>query len=488
MKLARITLLAAALTLVAASFAATADSAAPAPVQARETFAAIWERLQSSGFNGQHEGLDWAALKAKHQPEIEAASDLTQLRREIRELLSDLKASHLELLPAEMMQQVNASIDAPAAGKSNDTGADDAAAGAPGATGAPKPPAGGGSRDYGALGLRLTLAGDRLLVTRVVDGQPAGLAGIRPGWELLQAGGFNAEIARKSMLESPPTQRRQNEVMFAAGAQALLGRVHVGDALSLVFRDATGKRHETTLTAVADPDVQPMGLPGLPPLPLRFSRRALPTADGGCALYVEFTQWGTPVYPALLAALREHPDCRGVIIDLRGNSGGIAFSIGAIGGLFVDTPTSLGTQITRDDTLRLMALPRQVDDAGNDIRRHTGPLAILVDRSSVSCSDIFPAGMQAIGRARIFGSPSAGMALPAASMRLPSGDYLLYPIADYVDPSGRRIEGVGVIPDDTIVPTVAQLSSGRDPVVDAAVGWIGRSVTTPSTTAGNTPR
>lgn len=482
MKHARITRLTTALTLVVAAFTAAADSTVvEPPVHARETFAVIWERLQSSGFNGQHEGLDWAALKAKHQPEIEAATDRAQLRREIRELLADLKASHLELLPAEMMQQVGAPADAPRrAGPGNDASGD--APDGPASTQTPVV-----SRDYGELGLRLTLAGDRLLVTRVVEGQPAWLAGVRPGWELLQAGGFNAETVRKSMLESRPEQRRQSEVMFVAGAQARLTRVHVGESLGMTFRDVAGKRREVSLTAVADADVRTMALPGLPSMPLRFAWRALPTADGGCALYVEFTQWTTAIYPAMLRALREHPTCSGVIIDLRGNSGGLAISIGAIGGLFVDTPTSLGTQTTRDDTLRLMALPRQVDDTGADIRRHTGPLAILVDRSSISCSDIFPAGMQAIGRARIFGSPSAGMALPAASMPLPSGDYLLYPIADYVDPSGRRIEGVGVTPDETIVPTVAQLAGGRDPVIDAATAWIGRAGGVASNPAATRP-
>ncbi len=482
MKHARTTRLAAALTLVVAAFTAAADTTVAEPVLAKETFAVIWERLQSSGFNGQHEGLDWAALKAKHQPEIEATTDRAQLRREIRELLADLKASHLELLPAEMMQQVGASTDPARPAK---PGTDASHGDTGGSDTTPTPAV---SRDYGELGLRLTLAGDRLLVTRVVEGQPAWHAGIRPGWELLQAGGFNVEAARKSMLESRPEQRRQSVVMFASSAQARLTRVHVGESLAMTFRDAAGKRREASLTAVADPDVRTMALPGLPPMPLRFNRRALPTADGGCALYVEFTQWTTAIYPAMLGALREHPTCSGVIIDLRGNSGGLAISIGAIGGLFVDTPTSLGTQTTRDDTLRLMALPRQVDDAGNDIRRHTGPLAILVDRSSVSCSDIFPAGMQAIGRARIFGSPSAGMALPSASMPLPSGDYLLYPIADYVDPANRRIEGIGVIPDEAIVPTVAQLATGRDPVIDAATSWIAGASGTASNPAAITAR
>jgi carboxyl-terminal processing protease len=165
-----------------------------------------------------------------------------------------------------------------------------------------------------------------------------------------------------------------------------------------------------------------------------------------------------------------------VVLDLRGNSGGLIPSLTAVSGLFVEKPTSLGTMTLGDgQSLQLMALPRQVSDDGREIRRHTGKLAILTDRGSVSCSDIFPAGLQAVGRARIFGSPSAGMALPAVAVPLPSGDRLLYPTADFVDPLKRRIEGVGVVPDQSVVPTPASLAQGGDPVLDAAVAWLGGS-------------
>lgn len=50
---------------------AGADTAPNVDAKPRETFAVVWDRLQNSGFKGEHEGLDWAALKAEHQPEIE---------------------------------------------------------------------------------------------------------------------------------------------------------------------------------------------------------------------------------------------------------------------------------------------------------------------------------------------------------------------------------------------------------------------------------
>jgi carboxyl-terminal processing protease len=101
-----------------------------------------------------------------------------------------------------------------------------------------------------------------------------------------------------------------------------------------------------------------------------------------------------------------------------------------------------------------------------------GPLAILVDPMSASTSEIFAAGMQRIGRARVFGEASAAAALPALMERLPSGDVFVHAVADFTDPAGRRIEGAGAVPDEIVPLTVADLRAGRDAPLDAAVRWI----------------
>jgi carboxyl-terminal processing protease len=80
--------------------------------------------------------------------------------------------------------------------------------------------------------------------------------------------------------------------------------------------------------------------------------------------------------------------------------------------------------------------------------------------------------MQALGRARIFGTRSAGMALPAAMGRLPNGDVMMHVIADHVDPRGRRVEGVGILPDTPTPLRVDALRAGRDTALEMALAWI----------------
>jgi carboxyl-terminal processing protease len=420
----------------------TARADAPAvsstDIRAKETFAVIWERLRNSGFKGEHEGLDWDALKAAHQSDIENAPDIATLRREIGELLEALKASHLELIPANAL---------PKAGELPTSGTGD-------------------------LGLRLAVIDRDLVVERVIPGSPAARAGIRPGWSVAKIGGFDA---RKAFAEGgSDLLKPRGLTMLQLISNQMVAAVAPGAPVVLGLRDAAGVERSVPLVAENNPNTRTITLPGLPPMPLRFEQRAVPLRGGGCALHVEFSQWAMPVFEQLVAALREYDECRGVILDLRGNSGGLIASMTALGGLFLDEPAAIGTMITGGGELKLTALPRVVDDAGVDIRRHGGPLAILTDRGSVSCSDMFAGGLQALGRARVFGDTSAGMALPSASVPLPSGDRLLYPTADYIDPKGRRIEGVGVIPDTPSPPTLKALRDGRDPALDAALAWIAK--------------
>jgi len=80
--------------------------------------------------------------------------------------------------------------------------------------------------------------------------------------------------------------------------------------------------------------------------------------------------------------------------------------------------------------------------------------------------------MQDLKRARIFGTHTAGAALPSVFERLPNGDGFRYAIANYISEGGRPLEGIGVTPDQEVKLTRRQLLEGQDPVLNAAVSWI----------------
>jgi len=118
----------------------------------------------------------------------------------------------------------------------------------------------------------------------------------------------------------------------------------------------------------------------------------------------------------------------------------------------------------RGAELRLVVNPR--------LETFAGPLAVLIDGSSASCSEIFAGGLRDLGRARIFGERTAGAVLPAQFAKLPNGDFFYYPIADYFSRGGARLEAIGVEPD---VPTPHRrdaLLEGRDVGIEEALRWI----------------
>jgi carboxyl-terminal processing protease len=171
------------------------------------------------------------------------------------------------------------------------------------------------------------------------------------------------------------------------------------------------------------------------------------------------------VLPKLEEHVKACAACKGYIIDLRGNPGGIAVMANAISGWFVkDEGMKLGTMYQRDVELNFAVIPR--------LEAFTGPLAIIVDGASASTSEILAGGLQDAKRARIFGTRTAGAALPSVLEVLPTGDLFQFAIANYVSANGKELEGNGVTPDVIISHNRASLLKGQDAMLNAAANWI----------------
>ncbi|HEX8670300.1 MAG TPA: S41 family peptidase, partial [Longimicrobium sp.] len=162
----------------------------------------------------------------------------------------------------------------------------------------------------------------------------------------------------------------------------------------------------------------------------------------------------------------------GIVIDMRGNFGGVGGMAMGVAGHFTERRDTIGTMITRRDRLQFVANPRRSTRAGASVRPFAGPVAVLTDALTISTAEIFAGGLQKLGRARVFGAPSAGQALPSLATKLPNGDVLVHAVADFRGPGGYRLEGPGVVPDVAAPLTRAALLAGHDPALDAALRWI----------------
>jgi len=85
----------------------------------------------------------------------------------------------------------------------------------------------------------------------------------------------------------------------------------------------------------------------------------------------------------------------------------------------------------------------------------------------------WPSGRTPIGADGLAVSAFAsGLAHPRWLYVLPNGDVLYHAIGEFITPSGERLEGKGVVPDEPVTVTRADLLAGRDPVINAAMRWI----------------
>lgn len=201
----------------------------------------------------------------------------------------------------------------------------------------------------------------------------------------------------------------------------------------------------------------------LPPVNVRFDSREIDDDIG----YIRFDCFMDPVFlmGRFNGAMESFLGRDGVVIDLRGNMGGIgAMAMGMAGWFVAEKGASMGTLVTRDARLDLILNPRPSAFGGR--------LAVLVDSLSVSSAEFMAAGLQELGRARIFGRRTMGMALPSEVIILPNGDGFQCVTGNYLSPLGHWLEGRGVIPDVEIAGTGGAVTDGRDEALEAAVAWI----------------
>lgn len=312
---------------------------------------------------------------------------------------------------------------------------------------------------------------DGAVIAWRVDSEGVGyLAGIRPGDRIVQVDSFALDSVQARLRAASATEAAADRLLATFVTSRLSGGV--GEDVLVHFVNAAGERRPVILERMpVEGQVSQYG--NLPPFSVLAVARRLPVeGETRTVALLRFNGWFPVLSPVLDSALFASRDAVGLIIDLRGNPGGVIGMIAGISGHLLDSAASLGELRSRTGTIRFAANPRRVDRGGARVEPYAGKVAILVDEYTASTSEFFATGMQALGRARIFGTRSAGMALPAAMGRLPNGDVMMHVIADHVDPRGRRVEGVGIQPD---VPTPLRLDAlraGRDTALEAALLWI----------------
>ena len=214
------------------------------------------------------------------------------------------------------------------------------------------------------------------------------------------------------------------------------------------------------------PPGERMTLGNLRDVPSRVEHRTI-SAAGGKVGYLAFNVWMLPLVKQVESAIEEFrsQEIASLILDLRGNPGGVGPMAVPVARIFLAKDGSLGTMKFREFTneFKVEANPAAFRE----------PVVVLVDEGTASTSEIFAAGMRDMGRVTIIGGQrSAGAALPSLIEELPGGAVLQFVVGDYHSPNGAPVEGHGVLPDVLVEEKRADFTAGRDPVLQAAVDYL----------------
>jgi carboxyl-terminal processing protease len=407
------------------------ESKKPAGVSAEkrakniESFEVVWKTIRDKHYDPKLSGLDWQAVHDQIRPKVERAKSMAEARAAMSEAIDRLGQTHFGIIPGDAYEDVESPESGP-----------------------------------GEVGLDARIINGRAVVTAVPSDQAAHAEGVKTGWVIEKIGGKPVS----QILKATETAYAKSGMVAARKVLAVLSRLHgpIGSKISVDFLDEKDKPIHLDIKAQ-----QPKGVPAtfgnLPTYYVRFVAKRIDGTIAYVSLNIFFDL--VNVLKSFGETIEANRDADGLIIDLRGNPGGIGAMSFAIGGWLVsERGLKLGTLITREGSLNFTLLPR----------RHPfdGTVAVIVDELSMSTSEILAGGLKDLGRAKVFGTKTPGAALPSVVVVLPNGDLFQYAFANYISKGGRPLEGVGVVPDISVPVSRGALLAGHDPALDAAALWI----------------
>jgi carboxyl-terminal processing protease len=261
---------------------------------------------------------------------------------------------------------------------------------------------------FGGIGITIKLDGDDVHVVSVIDESPASKNGV---------------VADDVILE-------------------IDGRATKGSALADVVERLRGPIGSTVKVKFA-------AAKGREARELSFHRalvvpQTVSYAAHGDVAYIKVTSFNQRTTSSLKQALHDAnremgKKLRGVVIDLRGNPGGLLDQAVMTSDLFLSEGRILSTIGRHPDS-------NQIFDAAGKDELNGLPIAILVNGGTASAAEVLAAALQEDGRAIVVGSSSYGKGTVQTVHRLPNDGEIIITWSRIYTPSGYTLNNVGVIP------------------------------------------
>ena len=291
----------------------------------------------------------------------------------------------------------------------------------------------------------------RPVVYVVERGSLAEKAGVQPGMAVVSVDGMPAEEAIRVWMRRQRTYYgySSERMLRYDAARGFLQRESKGAKIALVLRETDGRTKEVETSAERGPRY-------LPRLPVPREGIA-DAADVSWTLlenrigYLYVRRIRNELEGSLDRALKGLGELKGLIIDVRGNSGG-----------GFDAATAF----------------RHFDLSAGDADapqgpRYQGPIALLIDERCISAGEGWASWFIARKRARVFGTTTAGASSRKETYTLSNGLYrVVVPVKAYTGFLDRPIERQGLEPDVEVRCNAGDLARGKDTVAETAARWL----------------
>lgn len=283
-----------------------------------------------------------------------------------------------------------------------------------------------GQYDYGGIGSFIMQRDGSSYISGPMEGAPAAKAGLRSGDKIIRVDSIDTS--------NMGSQDVSSKLRGLAGTpvSVTVQRPYVTDSI-LTFNLIRAK--------LSDPSVPYWGV------------------INGNTGYIRLTQFladsGKDVYEAL-ESFKANPEVTQIVLDLRGNGGGLLEQAVDILGNFLPK----GTEVLRTRG-RDKALEKVYKTTKKPIYPDI-PLAVLIDGGSASASEITAGALQDLDRAVLIGSRSFGKGLVQSTRPLPFDGLLKVTVAKYYIPSGRLIQALDYShrnPDGSVARTPDSLTN-----------------------------
>jgi carboxyl-terminal processing protease len=384
-----------------------------------EIFEKVWKEIHDHYYDPSFNGVNWDEIHARYRPLIEEPADDQDFYALMSRMTGELHDAHTRFNSPEQWRSYK-------------------------------------KQQGVSSGISVDDVDGKTVVTAVRRDSSAAHAGIEPGMVILTIDGKPVAERVAEIERSKPSSSSERATRIFS-----YGRLFAGPPeteMKLGLERADGSRFDAILQRQiysSAPDV---------------ATDVLPSGNG----YIRFDGFQPAITKEFRQALERFKNAPGLVVDLRRNGGGDLGVLLPIAGYFFDKKTLFAKDKTRSgkplsEFAGIFRLPLElyVGRPGDQI--YSGPVVILVDARSASSSEVFAAGMQDSQRAKIVGSQSCGCVLGIARPRVMKGGGVLeMSEVLWFSPKGRKLEGTGILPDETVAPTLRDLQRRRDPAIETA--------------------